>query len=138
MSFIKTLAIVSALVLAIDLVWIQWIMKEKYTELIPRVQGTQMVVRYFPALISYFTIILPVVLFSIPNVSPQRRFTDSLFYGGILGMCMYGMFSFTNYALIKNWTLEVVALDTIWGGILYTIVTYVAVGGVAPLRPPHQ
>lgn len=121
----KMFAFISALVLIIDGIWIQWIMKGKYTELIPRIQGTKMDVRYFPALLSYLTIILPIILFSIPNVKAKTRLYDSLFYGGLLGMCMYGMFSFTNYALINNWSLEVVALDTLWGGFLYTIVSYI-------------
>ena len=123
---IQQFAFVAALVLIVDGIWIQWIMKDKYTELIPKIQGTKMVVRYFPALLSYLTIILPIILFSIPNIKANTRFTDSLFYGGLLGVCMYGMFSFTNYALISNWSLEVVALDTLWGGFLYTVVAYLS------------
>ena len=82
--------------------------------------------RYIPVFLSYLTIILPIVLFIVPNIRKESRWKDSLFYGGVLGIFMYGMFSFTNYALIKNWTLEVVMLDTLWGGILYTLVSYIA------------
>lgn len=117
---------VSFLVLVIDFSWIQWIMKAKYAEMIPKIQKSPLTIRYIPVLLSYLTIILPIVFFSVPNIRKESRWKDSLFYGGLLGVFMYGMFSFTNYALIKNWTLEVVFLDTVWGGILYTIVSYIA------------
>lgn len=117
---------VSLLVLIIDFAWIQWIMKDKYAEMIPNIQKSPMVIRYIPVFLSYLTIILPIFFFSLPNIRKERMWKDSLFYGGLLGVFMYGMFSFTNYALIKNWTLEVVMLDTIWGGILYTLVSYIA------------
>ena len=120
----KDVSLISGLVLFFDLIWIELVMKQKYVELIPKIQRSPMKVRYVPAVLSYLTIILPIVFFSVPNVRAIHRFRDSLFFGGLLGVCMYGMFSFTNYALIENWTMEVVALDTLWGGILYTLVTY--------------
>jgi len=120
----KDFSVISGLVLFFDLIWIQLVMKQKYVDLIPKIQRMPMKVKYIPAVLSYLTIVLPILLFSIPNVRASQRLTDALFFGGVLGLCMYGMFSFTNYALIENWTLEVVLLDTLWGGVLYTLVTY--------------
>lgn len=121
---IQQIALTSLLVLVIDLIWIKLVMKNEYERLIFDVQNKEMTVRPFSALLSYITIILPIVLFSLPNVRPEHRFSDSLLHGGVLGMMMYGMFSFTNHALIQEWSTRVVALDTVWGFVLYTIVTY--------------
>lgn len=121
----KDFAVISGLVLFFDFIWIQLVMKQRYMTLIPKVQRMSMKVKYIPAALSYLTIVLPILLFSIPNVRPNQRFFDSLFFGGLLGLCMYGMFSFTNYALLENWTIDVVLLDTLWGGFLYTLVTYI-------------
>ena len=115
----------SILVLCIDLLWIKIMMKNEYENLIPNVQKSKMNVRPIGAFLSYVTIILPLLLFTLPNIRSSHRITDSMFYGGVLGCLMYGMFSFTNYALLDEWTLRVVALDTIWGFVLYTIVSYV-------------
>ena len=40
-----------------------------------------------------------------------------------LGFSIYSIYELTNYALFKNWTFHMVILDSIWGGILCTIVS---------------
>ena len=43
----------------------------------------------------------------------------------ILGFTTYGIFDFTNLALFKDYTLKTALIDTIWGGILYKLVTLI-------------
>jgi uncharacterized membrane protein len=121
-TFFKILSIVSFFVITIDFIWIQLVMKRAYANMISDIQKTSMMVRLIPTILSYITIILPIVLFVIPKITPERRVVDSLLYGGLMGFFMYGMFSFTNYALIKEWSIPVVILDTVWGTFLYSIV----------------
>lgn len=123
-TFFKILCIVSFLVITIDFFWIKLYMADQYKSLISSVQNTPMMIRFMPTIFAYITIILSIVLFVIPKISYLNRFSDSLLYGGILGAFIYGMFSTTNYALLKNWSLKVMFLDTFWGAFLYFIVTY--------------
>lgn len=125
-TFLKLAGIVAFLAVTIDFMWIQLIMKPEYNKMIPDIQNDSIMLRLLPTLLSYATIILSILLFALPRVSRQTRFKDSLLYGGLLGMLMYGMFAFTNYAIISKWTVKVVVLDVIWGFILYTIVTYLS------------
>jgi uncharacterized membrane protein len=122
-TFYKIISIVTFLVLTIDFIWIKLVMLDQYNSLIYNVQNKSLSVRFIPTILSYITIILPIILFVIPKLTQRRRVLDSLVYGGIMGFLMYGMFSFTNYALIQDWSLTVVLLDTIWGAILYSIVS---------------
>lgn len=122
----KVITITSILVLLIDLIWIKLVMKHEYEHLIYDVQQSEMKVRPISAILSYITIILPILLFTLPNVRPESRITDCIFYGGILGSLMYGMFSFTNHALISGWSWRVAMLDTAWGFVLYTLVSFIA------------
>jgi len=124
--FFKILCIVSFLVITIDFIWIKLFMLQEYTVLLSGIQKTSIAVRLIPTIISYITIILPIVLFSLPKVSKAHRLEDSLIYGGLLGVMLYGMFSFTNYALLDKWSVRVAILDTVWGGVLYTLVTYLS------------
>jgi uncharacterized membrane protein len=39
----------------------------------------------------------------------------------ILGIFVYGVYELTNHAIFKKWRWETVGLDTVWGGILFTV-----------------
>ena len=122
----KIIAITSILVLLIDLIWIKLVMKSEYDTLIYDIQQSEMTVRPISAFLAYTAIILPLLLYTLPNIRPESRITDCIFYGGMLGLLIYGMFSFTNHALIKGWTWRVAISDTVWGFVLYTLVSYIA------------
>jgi len=62
--------------------------------------------------------------------------TSGLFYFSIvkkmtlketfmLGIFVYGIYELTNHAILKNWKWETVILDTIWGGILFSLSVYI-------------
>lgn len=36
--------------------------------------------------------------------------------GGLFGLTCYGVYEFTNHAILDNWTWGMVALDLVWGG----------------------
>ncbi len=38
--------------------------------------------------------------------------------GVLLGILAYGTYEFTNFATLRDWSVEQVAADTIWGGVL--------------------
>ena len=43
----------------------------------------------------------------------------------ILGSTTYAIFDFTNLSVFKNYNLNIALVDSIWGGILYVLVTCV-------------
>ena len=124
-TFFKILCLVSFLVFTIDFIWIKLVMMNEYTNLISDIQKTSIMVRFIPTILCYITIILSIVLFVIPKISKENRLEDSIIYGGLMGFFMYGMFSFTNYALLDRWSIRVLLLDTFWGAFLYSLVSYI-------------
>jgi uncharacterized membrane protein len=38
--------------------------------------------------------------------------------GSFLGLLAYATYEVTNFSTLKGWTLEMVVLDTVWGGVL--------------------
>lgn len=74
--------------------------------------------RVVPAALFYLGYIVGVLWF----VSlPALRAGDPLaaLVGGVaLGLFAYGTYEFTNYATLRDWSVEQVAVDTIWGGVL--------------------
>jgi uncharacterized membrane protein len=54
-------------------------------------------------------------------ISQQRGLIDAFLYGFVI----YGVYELTNKATIPGWKWSFVAIDTLWGGILHVLVTYV-------------
>lgn len=50
---------------------------------------------------------------------------NEVFYKGLLfGLVVYGVYDFTNMATIKNWTLDFLLQDMIWGMLLCATIAY--------------
>ena len=54
-------------------------------------------------------------------IKPRRSVQDAF----LLGLVIYGVYETTNWALFSNWSVISVIIDTLWGGILFAITTYV-------------
>lgn len=50
----------------------------------------------------------------------------TVFHGIAFGLIVYGVFGWTNYLILKPWTLDLVFADWIWGGFLYGTSTWLA------------
>ncbi len=74
--------------------------------------------RVVPAVIFYLGYIAGLLWFvSVPalrNGDPVA----ALIGGVLLGLMAYGTYEFTNYATLRDWSVQQVAIDTIWGGVL--------------------
>lgn len=42
----------------------------------------------------------------------------------LFGFIIYGIFESTNYALFKKWNIQTMVIDTLWGGLLLGLTTY--------------
>lgn len=112
------LLIVSAILLVvIDSIYLNLI-KDYFAKQIQNVQGSPLKINYVGAAICYIFLIIGLNYFIIkPNRSVQDAF--------LLGLVIYGTYELTNYALFKNWSLLTVIIDTLWGGSLFALTTYI-------------
>lgn len=85
-----------------------------FNKLITSVQGSPIQFNALGAILCYILLIGGLNYFIISrNKSIQEAF--------ILGIVIYGVYETTNLTIIKNWNMKAVALDTIWGGILFAL-----------------
>ena len=112
------LMLISAIVfIAIDSVYLN-IMKGYFQKQVQNVQGSALQINFLGAAICYVFLILGINYFIIkPHKSVQEAF--------LLGLVIYGVYETTNYALLKKWSLLTVIMDTLWGGILFALTTYI-------------
>jgi uncharacterized membrane protein len=81
--------------------------------------------RYYSAVLVYMALAIGIAYLAIPNIrtsSLNVLALDSLKWGGILGLVAYATFDFTAHFMFNDWTLQIAVMDTIWGGILCSLV----------------
>ena len=89
-----------------------------YNNIIKNIQGEKIKLNIISALFVYLFLIYGLNYFIL------NQSKTTLIDAFILGVIIYGVYEMTNYAIIKKWSPYAVVLDTVWGGILYTLVTY--------------
>lgn len=105
------------LFLLIDSIYLKSSSNE-WNSIIKNIQGTKISFKMISALITYIAIVFQVYYFIVLKNKPL---TDAF----LLGLTTYAIFDFTNYAILKKWSLKMSIIDTLWGGILYTLTVFV-------------
>jgi uncharacterized membrane protein len=110
--------LISAIVLiTIDFVYLN-LMKGYFNHQIKSIQGSALKINYLGVAICYIFLIVGINYFII---KPRKSVSDAF----LLGIIIYGVYETTNYALLKNWSILTVIIDTLWGGLLFASTTYI-------------
>ena len=96
-----------------------------FFKLVNTIQKSPLKLRIYPTIVVYILIFLMWIIF-IYNQKDKFTFKKNIFRAFVLGMCTYGIYDFTNMAIFKDWTINVALMDTIWGGVLYSLTTLIA------------
>ena len=107
----------AVVLISVDFLYLNLI-KGYFGNQIKMVQGSPMELNYGGAILCYFFLAIGIYYFIL---QPRKRIVDAF----LLGILVYGVYETTNRALFKNWTWMTVAIDTLWGGILFALTTYI-------------
>ena len=113
---IINIIILGVIVILIDMVYLKLFSKH-FNNVVNNIQGSDLNLQYIPAILCYIFILFQLYYFI---VSKNMSYIDSF----ILGLTTYGIFDLTNKAIFNNWDWMSVAIDTTWGGILYTLTIF--------------
>ena len=99
--------------------------------MIKSIQNKDIKINIIYALFTYLLMIASIIFINIPFIESKIKKTDSkteiikksLLYSGLLGLFIYGIYNGTNLATLENYDITVALKDTLWGVIIYTIVT---------------
>ena len=112
------LTLVSAIVfITIDFIYLN-VIKNYFYKQVKSVQGSELKINFLGVALCYIFLIIGINYFII---KPHKSVSDAF----LLGLIIYGVYETTNYALLKNWSIITVIMDTLWGGILFAITTYI-------------
>jgi uncharacterized membrane protein len=114
---IKTIITSGIIIIVLDILFL-YFSSTFFNKLIKKIQGNKIKLKLNGVLLCYFFMILSINYFIL---SQNKSVTEAF----ILGLCIYGIYETTNYAIFDNWNIKALILDTLWGGILYASTTYI-------------
>ena len=113
MIVFQRLFFILLLILLLDFVYISFF-RNDFVNLFKNVQKSPLKINKFGFVITYMLLTFTVYYFGF-----VKQFTSKDMF--ILGVCVYGVYEFTNLTTFKNWKMKMTLLDTLWGGILFCL-----------------
>ena len=111
----KQLAIITATFLVLDGIYFT-INNSFFKKTIQTIQKVPIKPNYVGVVLAYvFLVAIEYYFVIMKNLKAKDAF--------FLGMGIYGVYEFTNFATLINWPLSLVIIDTLWGGILFASAT---------------
>lgn len=113
-------------ILFMDAVWIGYLAKDLYQNnlgMLVRKTNEVMTPIWSSAIVVYFLIAFGILYFVLPKANGQ--YNKVLISGMLFGAVTYGIYDFTNYAILKDWPLKVTLIDFVWGTVLCGVTSVV-------------
>ena len=89
-----------------------------FGKMVKKIQGSDIKLNIISTLVTYCVMVFQIYYFVI---KPKISLTDSF----LLGFTTYAIFDLTNFSIFKNYDWKIAAIDSIWGGTLYTLTNYI-------------
>lgn len=124
--------LISSILLVLDLIWI-YTNYNLYNESTEKIQNSPLIFNYKYILLAYIIVIFSIIHIALPltivnldiNDSYLSKIFKSLIYGGSVGFVIYSIYNLTSIIIYKNYSINVLILDTLWGTFLYTLITFI-------------
>jgi uncharacterized membrane protein len=125
-TFLALYVISVPIFFVIDMVWLSFVASNFYQQRI----GHLMEINWTAAIIFYFVFLLGLTIFATYPALGSGWKTAAL-YGALFGFFTYATYDLTNLATLKDWPLDLVLVDMVWGTVLgasVATVTYLLYG----------
>jgi uncharacterized membrane protein len=94
-----------------------------FNNLIKKIQGDNIKLNLPYIFCCYIFLIFGLYYFVINNKNINNN--QKIINAGLLGLVIYGVYETTNASILKDWTLDTVLLDTVWGITLFSLSTFI-------------
>lgn len=115
--FNKKILIITIIIAILDGIFL-YMNRSLFINQIIQVQGTPIKVDYFSVILCYILLIYGLYYFIIKN-------NKSAYDAFLLGIIVYGVYETTTKSLLKDWNYNTLIIDTLWGGVLFGLTTYI-------------
>lgn len=111
--------------LVLDFFWLGFVVKDfnlRQLAEIGRIEGGDFQLNYAAAGAAYLLMGLSVPLLLDPRIREARSLLGAFVWGALGGLVIYGIFDFTNWAILRGYPAAFALADMAWGTSLYGIV----------------
>ena len=113
----RKLLLTGGTIAALDFVFLKFL-TPLFNKMVKRIQGSDIKPNMVGLCLAYIVLMFQLYYFIIAkNASIMDAF--------LLGFTSYAIFDLTNYTIFKNYDMKVVIIDSLWGGTLYALTTYI-------------
>ena len=118
---IKIIILSMLIMICLDGVYLTLFSKH-FNKQVNDVQGSDISLRWIPTIICYIALVFGLNYFILStDMSRNQKIINAI----LLGLVIYSVYEMTTYAILKNWNIKSVIIDTLWGGILFGLTTFI-------------
>ena len=105
------------ILLILDLIYLKFVGYPLFSKLVKNITNEDIKINYL-GFLAYIFISYGLYYFIIKE---NKNYKEAF----LLGLIIYGTFDFTNIALFNKYDLKLAIIDTIYGGVLLALTTYI-------------
>lgn len=98
---------------AFDMLWLTTMGAKLYKQTLGDILSDE--IRMLPAFAFYLMYPAGLVIFAIAPALKGGSPWIAVLYGALFGLFAYGTYELTNYATLRNWTLQITVIDMAYG-----------------------
>jgi uncharacterized membrane protein len=97
----------------VDGAWLYFMGSQLYKPVLGDILAPE--IRFGPAIAFYLLFPLGLTIFAIEPALRSGSLSTALFYGALFGFFTYATYDLTNFATLRNWTLQITLVDMAYG-----------------------
>jgi uncharacterized membrane protein len=118
--YLKLYALTIPVFFVIDLLWLGVVAKGFYQRNLRYILSPD--VNWPAAILFYLIYIAGILIFAVVPAVAKDSLRHAVLWGALFGFFTYMTYELTNLALLKDWPLNIVFVDILWGVVLCTAV----------------
>jgi len=119
--YLKLYALTVPVFFIIDLIWLGVVAKGFYQKNLKYILSPN--VNWTAAIIFYLMYIAGILIFAVLPGIAKDSVRHAALWGALFGFFTYATYDLTNLALLKDWPLNIVVVDILWGVVLCALVS---------------
>lgn len=122
----KSLALIFVVFFMTNFLWSQVLSAPMWRSQVKQISGDRLVSDWWLSFLVHLLMALGLNYLAFAQINPVQHGSDSLKYGTLFALVVYGVFNFTNLSLFDDYNTGLALLDIFWGVMASVITLFLA------------